>query len=113
MITYSPANGFVGQDSFAYTLSDDVASAQGIVGVTVVPSTQQSSNQLSIVKSGPCAVIQFQGLPSTRYIVQSTDSLAGPWTDVQPAITADATGLAVYSDCNLTTTHFYRIRTNQ
>jgi Big-like domain-containing protein/Ig-like domain-containing protein len=113
VVSYSPPIGFVGQDSFTYTLSDDVANAPATVTVTVVSSTQQSYNQLSAATSGPCVVIQFLGIPNSPYVMQSSDSPGGPWTDLSPALVADAAGLIIFTDCNLTVGRFYRIRTGQ
>lgn len=42
--TYTPDNGFSGDDNFTYTVSDDHASAQGSVVIHVIPFAPQISN---------------------------------------------------------------------
>jgi len=112
LVTYTPPAGFVGSDSFGYTLSDGVASAQGTVSVTVRGANEQSQNQLSIATSGSCAVVYFVGIPAVSYVVQWAPSATGPWTDFSPAIAAGTTGLFSYSDCTspMPPSRFYRTR---
>ena len=112
LVTYAPPAGFVGLDSFTYTLSDGVGIAQGTVNVTVLGANQQSQNQLSIAASGSCAVVYFLGIPGVSYVVQWAPSATGPWTDFSPAIAAGATGLFSYSDCTspMPPSRFYRTR---
>ncbi|MCL4861974.1 MAG: tandem-95 repeat protein [Caldilineaceae bacterium] len=38
MLVYTPTAGFTGTDTFGYTISDGIASANGVVAVTVVPN---------------------------------------------------------------------------
>lgn len=110
-ITYTPPNGFVGQDQFTYTVSDASQTAQGTIAV-MVSQPSQLLNQFSISMDGTCANLSFQGTPATSYVIQWAPSPTGPWTDFLPAITAKANGQLSYTDCVYAAAHYYRTRTS-
>lgn len=112
MISYTPATNFVGQDLFNYTLSDGCDTARGTILVNVTAGNQQSLNQISIVAKTSGTTLVFAGIPGINYIVQSEDSLAGPWTDLSGQITAGPTGLIQFTDTTtpMPPSRFYRTR---
>ena len=113
VITYTPANNFIGTDTFVYTLSDGRCTAQGTVTVTVSFSNAQTLNVISITLTGSTRVIQFAGIPSKTYVVQSAPAANGPWTDFSDGtLAADSTGLITYTDSTspVPPTRFYRTR---
>jgi hypothetical protein len=110
LISHTPADHFVGLDSFTYTLFDGTGSAQGTVQVTVTSENAPSPNSLSIVNGGGSVFLEFTGIPGVDYVVQSASSPVGPWTDMSDPLTADATGLVTYTDTDLESLKFYRTR---
>ena len=81
-VSYTPAGGFIGEDSFTYVIADTGGdAATGTVTVTVAPSTAVSPN----VVYGPVVensefVVRFAGTPGTDYTIEYTDSLDAPVT---------------------------------
>jgi hypothetical protein len=112
LISHTPADHFVGLDSFTYTLFDGTGSAEGTVQVTVASESAPLQNSLSIVNSGGSVFLEFTGIPGVDYVVQSAPSPAGPWTDMSDPLAADATGLVTYTDTDLDSLKFYRTRVN-
>jgi hypothetical protein len=112
-ITYTPAAGFFGSDSFTYTLSDTRCTAEGTVNVTVTSTNAPSLNKISITLTVTGRVVVFAGVPGITYVVQEADSVAGPWTDfTDGSIVAGPTGLIQYTDSTspIPSTRFYRTR---
>jgi hypothetical protein len=112
-ITYTPAAGFFGSDSFTYTLSDTRCTAQGTVYVTVTSSNAPSLNKISITLTVTGRVAVFAGVPGVTYVVQWEDTVSGPWTDfADGTIVAGSTGLIQYTDSTspVPTARFYRTR---
>ena len=84
-ITYVPASGFIGADSFTYTVSDGQGnSAVGTVNVTVADNTAVTLNRTfgPIVSEGNF-VVRFAGIPGLTYTVEFTDNIPTPnWQKV-------------------------------
>jgi hypothetical protein len=75
-IHYAPPNGFTGDDSFTYTISDDLdATASGMVLVKVRESGS-SSPKLAIAQSEDGKLLlQFDGIPGRTYRIEYSETL--------------------------------------
>jgi autotransporter-associated beta strand protein len=85
VITYTPGPGFVGSESFSYTLDDGHGgTALGTVNVTVAPSGE-SFNRVSIDTLGNGDVkLSYAGIPGYNYALDWTHDLNPPvaWTAI-------------------------------
>jgi hypothetical protein len=111
MVTYTPVGGFVGEDRFAYMITDARGGTNtGTVVVTVTSTNLPSQNQVMVTLTPGGRQIRFAGIPTQRYLIQKADSVNGPWTDLSPPITAGATGFVEYLDAELPppSVRFYR-----
>ena len=93
-ITYTPANGYVGTDTFTYTVRDSFElTVTPTVTVTVTSANVGSPNVVSgPTYSGGSFRVTFAGIPGTEYTIQTATSLTGPWSYLKKA-TAGAKGL--------------------
>jgi len=110
MLTYTPHAGFVGSDSFTYTISD----GRGGMATATVTVTVSAGGPLAqkIEVVGSTLVIQFAGVPGWSYTVQRATDLSGPWLNVH-TVTAPTTGVFVFTDNNPPSTiAFYRLSRN-
>lgn len=114
-ITYTPASGFSGTDTFAYSISDGHgATATATVTVTVRPGSAASLNVVyGPLVAGPNFVVRFAGIPGYTYTIESTDDLI-TWVKKQnltaPAIPGSF-GVGVFEFTEATggaTSRFYR-----
>ncbi|MFO1475707.1 MAG: immunoglobulin domain-containing protein [Verrucomicrobiota bacterium] len=84
VLTYTPALGFVGSDSFTYTVSD----ASGVTGTGTVTAVVGSPSSLVLTMTfGPVVtngdfVIRLSGVSGVSYSVEAAANPAGPWTKV-------------------------------
>ncbi len=84
LVSYSPPPGFVGSDTFRYTLVAGGRTVTGLVTVRVRASTLIPSN---VVYLRPAALpgtgmeMRFSGLPGRSYSVQFSTALTGPWNE--------------------------------
>jgi hypothetical protein len=115
-ITYTPATGYIGADSFTYTLSDNVGgSSIGTVNVmvnTVNASASFSGSGISVVP-GVSATLTGSGIPLQTYNIQAASSLSGPWATIGTA-KAFANGVISYTDTTFAATNsspngYYRL----
>jgi hypothetical protein len=98
-VTYTPVNGFTGEDRFTYTLEDGRGGTNtGTVVVTVTSTNAPSQNEVSIALTPNGRLIQFAGIPGQDYIVQSATAASGPWSNLSPPIAAGPTGIIEYED---------------
>ena len=80
-ISYTPAGGFTGSDTFTYIIADTGGdAATGTVTVTVTASTAVSLNVMYLQKEGGEFVVRFAGTPDTAYTIETTTSLVEPIT---------------------------------
>jgi hypothetical protein len=99
-IVYTPANNFIGADSFTFILSDGQGGAiQVTLSVTVtddsVAPASTSLAKLSIQPNGSIA-LTFAGIPGQTYnILRSTD--LQNWTVIQTAV-VPANGMLQWTD---------------
>jgi hypothetical protein len=98
-VTYTPPAGFMGSDSFSYTISDgNGGTASASVQVQVNPS-QFAAHMLPSAFVDGGFQLNFAGYPGATYTLQRAESLAGPWIDVG-SVTADAGGNGMLLDAN-------------
>lgn len=114
VLTYTPANNYLGSDVITYTISDGRGgTVQGSVQVTVQESNAPSLNIVSLTIGSGGVTIVSQGLRGASYRVQSTDALTTPFTDLSGDLTADTNGRFVYLDARqpgqLPPSRYYRI----
>jgi hypothetical protein len=79
-VTYTPTTGFGGSDTFTITFSDGHGSQTITASVTVGNGTGQSPNAVYTGTSGVNFIVRFAGIPGTKYTVESSSSVSGPWT---------------------------------
>jgi autotransporter-associated beta strand protein len=113
IVTYTPGPGFVGSESFSYTLSDGHGgTAGGTVSVTVAPSSE-GFNRVSIETLGNGDVkLSYAGIPGYNYSLDWTHDLSAPivWT---PIVTnqAGANGALAFTNTpSMPGPDFYRTR---
>ena len=108
-ITYTPVAGYVGADSFSYTVSDAIgASASAYVFVQVRATNQISGNMLPLSAISGGYLVSFAGIPGRTYSVQRAPTVTGPWTTIA-TVTAGTDGIGAIQDTNsLPSTAFYR-----
>ena len=100
-ITYTPASGFVGSDSFTYTVSDNYGgTATATVYVTVTANSGLSPNVVGTpTYSNGIFRVTFAGIPGFAYTVQRAPTPAGSWSFYQ-SVTAGTNGLFLVTDPN-------------
>ena len=93
-ITYTPATGYVGADSFTYTVSDNYGrTVTPKVTVTVTSAGGVSPNVVSPpTYSNGTFRVTFAGIPSFQYTIETAGSLTGLWTYLKTA-TAGTNGM--------------------
>jgi hypothetical protein len=108
-VTYVPASGFTGADSFPVTFTDARgATLIGTVNVTVQSSGAGVSVPITITLAGGQAAISFQGTPGQSYQVERSLNL-GQWAPIGSA-TADPNGAVIFTDATSPPGRaFYRI----
>ena len=96
-VTYVPASGFTGADSFPVTFTDARgATLIGTVNVTVQSSGAGVSGPITITVTGGQAAISFQGTPGQSYQVERSLNL-GQWALIGSA-TAAPNGVVTFTD---------------
>jgi len=110
-VTYTPAAGFTGPDTFAFTVSDGQGgTGTGHVNVTVLSTDGPTPNMHPPrVDQNGNYVIGFSGLPGSSYLVQRAPSVTGPWTTLATVVVGPS-GVAEYvdTDPNRPNPVFYR-----
>ncbi|MEI7535339.1 MAG: hypothetical protein WCK57_13310, partial [Verrucomicrobiae bacterium] len=105
-ITYTPATGSTGADSFTYTLSAGGATSTGTVNVTINDANVSSS--LSITVNAGLATVTSSGIPSQAYTVQKSDDNGSTWSDYASK-NAEANGFFTYTDTDPVINHSSRM----
>ena len=97
-ITYTPAPGFVGADSFAYTVTDsDGLLAQGTVNVTLTAPSGNGTDVLGLtVNPDGSVTVRLAGIPGFTYQVQASTDLV-TWVKLG-TFTAGPNGLFQLTD---------------
>lgn len=112
VVGYVPPAGFVGSDTFHYTLAAGSRTAQGTVTVRVRAASQIPSN-LVYLRGVPTPSVgmelRFAGLPGRAYSVQFSPNLNGPWTELARVTAASGSGFIDYLHADAPTgIGFYR-----
>jgi concanavalin A-like lectin/glucanase superfamily protein/Big-like domain-containing protein len=99
-VTYTPVTGFLGADSFTYTIGNGQGGfASAFVFVQVLATNQPSGNMLPLSAIPGGFLVNFTGIPGRSYTVQRAPSVTGPWTTLG-TVTVDSSGIGTYSDTN-------------
>jgi hypothetical protein len=99
VVTYTPPAGFIGADSFTYTIGDGSgATASAFVLMQVNPSPFAAHMLTPAFVDGGFQ-FSFLGYPGATYTLQRAESLAGPWVDLG-SVTVDANGNGTLLDSN-------------
>ena len=113
-ITYTPAPGVSGTDTFTYTVTDAAGgSAQGVVTVTIATPTGSGPNILGISADAASVSVRMAGIPNLVYQVQASTNLFD-WGNVGWSA-AGSNGLFQFIDVdkNVYPYRFYRTVTGQ
>ena len=98
VITYTPAAGFKGADSFNYTLTDSLGrTATGQVAIYVADGPIPEPNNLVLISSANGFTVRFSGTPGTSYQILRATDVSGPWEVIYSA-TAPSYGFLEYLD---------------
>jgi hypothetical protein len=113
-ILYTPPAGLASgaEDSFTYTLSNGVGSAQGTVTLLLAAEWPMTDavNILSVTDSASGKDVTFSAIPNFVYEVFATSSLTpANWSKLGD-YTADAQGILRVNDVAAGSSRFYRMR---
>jgi hypothetical protein len=91
-ITYTPPAGFVGSDSFTYSISDGRG---GTATASVTVAVRSGASMATVFEFAPGGVtVGFVGVPGWRYEVQRATAVEGPWSVI---FSTDAPASGVFS----------------
>ncbi len=100
VVTYTPAPGYSGPDTFTYTVNDGDwgGSSTETVVITVNATAIVPPGQMTLVLSGGVATGTFTGTPGATYLFQRSTTLeTGSWSTVDTEI-APLSGTVVVED---------------
>ncbi len=100
VVAYTPPAGYVGTDTFRYTLSAGGRTAQGTVTVRVRAASQIPVNLVFLrLATSPATGmdLRFAGLPGRSYSVQFSADLTGPWTELARVTATSGSGFVDHS----------------
>lgn len=108
-VFYIPPVGFLGQDCFAYSITDGNGGfASGTAFIDVEPRILGAAVLLPPVTSPGSILVNFAGFADLSYTVERAESLQGPWTAIGNVLTDD-NGAGSLADRNPPTGNaFYR-----
>jgi hypothetical protein len=99
-VTYTPVTGFIGNDSFAYTVADSWGgTCSAHVQIEVRLPNQIPGNMLPLCVTGGECLVSFAAIPGRTYTLQRADTPFGPWVTLT-TVTVGPSGLGVYVDTN-------------
>ncbi len=110
VVTYTPAEGFTGADSFTYTISDGKG---GVATTTVTVTVTSGAGPVqSVAYAAEGVTLRFAGVPAWSYSVQRATDLGGPWTGLHTT-NAPPAGVFSYTDATPPSpSGYYRLRRN-
>jgi len=99
-VFYAPPPGFLGDDTFGYTITDGNGGfASGTASLLVEPRTLAAATMFQPITSPGALEINFTGFADLGYTVERAESLEGPWTPIGDVLT-DGNGAASFTDLN-------------
>jgi uncharacterized delta-60 repeat protein len=99
-VSYAPSPGFLGDDTFGYTITDGNGGfASGTALLLVEPRSSAAATMLPPITSPGALQLNFTGFADLGYTVERAESLQGPWTAIGNVITDD-NGSASFTDPN-------------
>ena len=109
-VSYSPPPGFLGDDTFGYTITDGNGGfASGTALLLVEPRMLAAATMLQPITSPGAIQVNFAGFADLGYEVERAESINGPWMAIG-IVTTDARGAASFTDRNPPATNaFYRV----
>lgn len=109
-VVYQPAPGFVGADSFTYTLSDGSQTGTGTVTVVVAQGIGQTFNIIGMTPEGAGKRLVGLGIPGRLYQWQYSSDLAS-WTGLVAPSICPSSGVLTVLDPGpvLPPSRFYRL----
>jgi Bacterial Ig domain/Calx-beta domain len=108
-VTYVPAPGFSGADSFTYVITDGFQNATGTINVVVSNGIGQTVNIMGITPAGAGNNLLALGIPGRTYRWQTSSNLV-TWSNLGSAIVCPASGVVSANDPGpLPPTRFYRM----
>lgn len=110
VVSYAPPPGFLGDDTFGYTITDGNGGfASGTASILVEPRTLAAATMLPPMTSPGALQVNFIGFADLGYTVERAESLEGPWAAIGNVITDDD-GVARFTDRNPPAGNaFYRV----
>lgn len=111
-ISYEPASGFAGSDSFTYSITDSYSrQASGTVTISMAANNAAAQNWDGTQNQGGNSVqINFSGIPGRTYTIQYSTNVVTPSWQALGAATAGTTGVLNFTDAPPTNgpARFYR-----
>jgi hypothetical protein len=108
-VTYTPPAGYIGSDSFSYSVSDGRGGfGSGSVFVQVRSANNPSGNLLPLTPIPGGFEVGFAGIPGRTYTIQRAESVTGPWSNLTSVLVGPS-GIGIFDDTNSPPpTAFYR-----
>jgi hypothetical protein len=108
-VTYTPPSGYLGSDTFTYSVSDGRGGfGSGSILVQIRSANDPSGNLLPLVPIPGGFEVSFAGIPGRTYTLQRAESVAGPWSNLT-SVLVGSNGIAIFDDTNSPPpTAFYR-----
>jgi hypothetical protein len=103
VVTYTPPGGFVGTDTFTYTVAAGTRTATGVVTVRVRTSDLIPSNAVFIrpvASPGTGMEMRFSGIAGRSYSVQFTEAIGTGWTELTRLTAQPGSGFLDYTHAN-------------
>lgn len=112
-LTYTPPAGFVGTDSFHYTMTSTAGSHPGLVEITVTGLPDDISPGVVLLAWTPGlgqVTASFTGTPGATYtLLRSTTLAPGAWLEVGSMVAPESGAVSIPDNSPPTGKAFYRI----
>ena len=105
--TYLPAAGNVA-DSFSYSMTDNHGGfATNTVVIDVIQLPGAGTMRLEL--QGGDSTMGFKGVPGQTYLMQSSDTIVGPWITLGPVDEVESGYFYFLDPAPTNSTRFYRV----